>query len=92
MIYSIDKKNWEAYRERSLNKADLSKDQKKFLKKQFSKAYRLMEKMIDNDNNEKLLRVSMRVLTEFFSLVFNLTGISATASNFIICQKEDWEV
>ena len=89
MNFEIDEKNWSTYRARVLGKEEFPKDQEKFLKKQFSKAHRLMEKMIANENDARLLELSMRTLTQFFSLVYRLTGISATASNFIVVKGDE---
>lgn len=89
MKFEIDEKNWETYKARVLSKEEFPKDQKRFLKKQFLKAHRLMEKMIENENNATLLEISMKTLSQFFSLVYRLTGISATASNFIVVKEND---
>ena len=88
MKYQIDEKNWGAYRTRVLNNEKFTEDQKKYLKKQFSKAHRLMEKMIENESNDRLLTLSMRTLQQFLTTNFRLTGISATPSNFIVYDKE----
>lgn len=89
MDFQIDEKNWEAYRTQVLNKEEFPKDQKKFLKKQFSKAHRLMEKMIADESNERLIALGMKALRDFFTLVYRLTGISATPSNFIVFGEEE---
>ena len=43
-----------------------------------------MEKMIADESNERLIALGMKALRDFFSLVYRLTGISATPSNFIV--------
>ena len=89
MNFLIDEKNWETYRMRVLDNKDFSPDQKKFLKKEFSKTHRLMKKMIQNEDDARILRMSMTALSQFFTFVYRLTGISATASNFIVLAEEE---
>lgn len=91
MVYRIDEKNWSAYRARALSTEDLSVKEKRMFKKQFSKAHRLMELMIENDNNSSLLKIGMDTLSSFFRSVYVISGISATASNFILAEEEEVE-
>lgn len=86
MKYSIDEKNWSAYRERALSKNKFGNNA--LLEEEFRKIHKLMEKMI-SCTEERTLRVSMNALSYFFRMVFYQTGISATASNFILVEKEE---
>lgn len=91
MTYSIDELNWNTYRQRAL-KSDMlssSPNMTKALKKDFKRTHQLMTRMLTCED-ERTLVISMNALNSFFDWVHRRTGISATASNFIIC-KEDSE-
>ena len=89
MTYSIDERNWEAYRQRALKEDRFPK--LGGMKKQFRQAHRLMEKMIENDYDEKILVSSMMAFNSFLNWVRDRSGITAVASNFIICKGDEYE-
>lgn len=82
----LDERNWAAFRERALSMDKMSAMGD--LESKLDKIYALMQKMLTT-TRVQTLEASITALRYFFKEVYWRTGMSATASNFIVSTEED---